>query len=607
VFTPAPPRLPEITRATPPVHSGQELVVAEGQRLAFAIEATNPGPESVQYVWFLNGREKARGTHWVYEPRFDEGGFEPKTVTARVIDRGDRVVERNWQVRVQDVNRSPTITAIFPSIPKVEVTIGQEQRFALSAVDPDTDDQLTYAWVIDGAEVAHGPSWTFTPAYPVGESERTVTVRVSDKAGDTLERRWTVTVMPAPLQPPLITRATPVGEELTVAEGQMVMFDVEATSAQPEPLQYVWLLDGQEHAQGSRWHYRPEVDEGKAKPKTVTVRVTDRERHTVERTWQLTIHHVNRPPVFTTASPSVRRLTLSPEAEQNFSVQATDPDKDDALLYVWSLNGREVARGQDWRFRPPPLPANRPHEVRVEVADSDGLRDRLTWSIVVKQPPLPPQILDARPADEQVVLQVGNSSVFTVRAEQPDAEGATLRYEWKINDSPPQVLPTGRFLLADPPPGRYQLTAVAVSPEGIRSAPRKWTVEVRPSTPVPPPTTAAVRPPVAASPPQLPVSREEAQTWLEAQRRALEARDVDRLVELGAIPRSQAERARKILSRYESLHVTFRDVEIQVSANQASIEFSRIDTIDGHTVPHPDRIVFILERGINGHLTARLR
>jgi hypothetical protein len=112
---------------------------------------------------------------------------------------------------------------------------------------------------------------------------------------------------------------------------------------------------------------------------------------------------------------------------------------------------------------------------------------------------------------------------------------------------------------------------------------------------------------VAASPPPLPVSREEALTWLEAQRRALEARDVDRLVELGAIPSSQAERARKILSRYESFHVTFRDVEIQVSANQASIEFSRIDTIDGHTVPHPDRIVFILERGINGHLTARLR
>jgi hypothetical protein len=118
---------------------------------------------------------------------------------------------------------------------------------------------------------------------------------------------------------------------------------------------------------------------------------------------------------------------------------------------------------------------------------------------------------------------------------------------------------------------------------------------------------AAVPPPVVASPPQLPVSREEVQTWLEAQRQALEERDVNRLVELGAIPSSQAERARKILSRYESFHVTLRDVEIQVSANQATVEFSRIDTIDGHTVPHPDRIVFTLGRGRNGGLTARLQ
>jgi general secretion pathway protein A len=505
VLAPALPRLPEITRATPPVHPGQELVVAEGQRLLFAVEATTLGSEPLRYVWFLNGREQAQGTHWTYEPQFDEGGPGLQTVTARVSGWGDRVIEHNWRVRVQDVNRPPAIAAAFPPAVAVELPAGQEQRFALEAVDPDTGDQLTYRWAIDGEEVAHGPSWTFAPAATAGEAEHKVTAYVSDESGGALERQWAVAVKAMPLPPPLIAWATPPKGEVAVAEGQELTFSVEAASAEPESLQYVWLVDGRARARGPRWSYRPGFDEGGAGPKAVIVRVTDRGQHAAERTWQLAVQDVNRPPVVTAASPAARRLTMSSEAEQSFSAQATDPDKGNALVFVWSLNGREVARGQTWRFRPhPALSVNRPHHVQVEVADGGGLRDRLTWRIIVKQPALPPQILDAQPADEQVVLQAGSSPVFAIRAELPNAAGATLRYEWKINDAPPRTTTAGHFQLAAPHPGRYQLTAIAVSPEGVKSAPRKWTVEVRPPTPAPPSVTAAARPPATVSAPMSP-------------------------------------------------------------------------------------------------------
>jgi hypothetical protein len=488
----------------------------------------------------------------------------------------------------------------------VEITADQEQRFSLEAIDPDTDDQLTYAWSLDGTEVAHGQSWTFTPAPTTTKGAHSVVVTISDKAGRILEQQWTVAVAPASLQPPLIARATPTGKELTVAEGHKLAFTVEATSAQPEPLQYVWLLDGQAQARGPRWTYQPGFDEGGAQPKVVTVRVTDREQRAIERTWRLSIQDVNRAPIFTTVSPAARTLTLSPETEQSFSIQATDPDQNDALLFVWSLDGQEVARGSTWRFRAPPtLSVNQPHQVQIEVADSGGLRSRVTWSIVVKQPTLPPRILDAQPADEQVVLQAGKSPVFTIRAEQPNVAEATLRYEWKLNDDPFHTTPSGRFQLPDTPPGHHQLTAVAVSPEGLKSAPWKWTIEIRPPTPTSPPTSLAARPPTAVSPPRPVVSHAEVRTWLEAQRQALEERNVDRLVELGVVVGPQAERARTILSRYTNFRVTFQDVEIRISADRATASFSRIDTIDGQTVPHPDRKVFIFERDADGRLTVR--
>ncbi len=602
----APPAVLEITRAHPTVYPGEDLVVKEGQPLAFALETTNPQPESLQYVWFLNGREQARGPHWTYEPQFEEGGPSPKDVTVRVTDRENQVLEHSWQVQVQDVNRPPKIAAVFPSAPTVEMTAGQEQRFSLEAIDPDTDDHLTYAWSLDGTEVAHSQSWAFTPAPTATKSVHSIVVAISDKAGRILEQQWTVAVAPVSLPPPQIARATPTGKELTVAEGAKLAFAVEAASVQPEPLQYVWLLDGQTRARGPRWTYQPGFDEGGTQPKVVTVRVSDREQHTIEQTWRLSVQDVNRAPIFTTVSPAARTLTLSPETEQSFSIQATDPDQNDTLLFVWSLDGREVARGQNWRFRAPPtFSMNQPHQVQIEVADSRGLQSRVTWNIMVTQPALPPRILAAQPADEQVVLQAGKSSVFAIRAEQPNAAEAPLRYEWKLNDTLVQTTSTGRFQLADTPPGHYQLTAVAVSREGLKSAPQQWTIDIRPPAPTLPSTSVAARPPTEVSPPRLVVSHAEVRTWLEAQRQALEERNVDRLVELGVMAGPQAERARNILSRYASFRVTFQNVEIQISADRATASFSRIDTIDGQTVPHADRKVFIFKRGADGHLTVR--
>lgn len=412
-------------------------------------------------------------------------------------------------VEPTDVNRPPLITAASPAVDRLEVTAGEEQSFSVEAADPDTRDRLVYVWLLDGHEVARGQQWRFAPSVAAAKSQHQVTVAVADKEGAKAEKQWTVAVVKALPQPPVITRVTPTAQEVRVAEGQKLTFALDATSPQAGPLQYVWFLDGHEQGRGRTWTYRPQFDEGGPTLKEVTGRVTDRDNHTVERHWQMGVQDVNRPPLITAASPAGDTLEVTAGEEQSFSVKAADPDAGDRLVYVWLLDGQEVARGPQWRFRMPAAPAAKtPHQVEVKVSDTGGLKNRLVWNIVTKVPPPPPRIV-------------------------------------------------------------------------------------------------SVQPPEVVSPPALPLSEGEVRAWLEVHRHAWEEKNVDLLVELGVVAGQRAERAREILSRYKNFNVALQGVDIHIAGNRAEVSFSRVDTIDGKAVSHPDRKVFILERGANSRLTAR--
>jgi hypothetical protein len=225
---------------------------------------------------------------------------------------------------------------------------------------------------------------------------------------------------------PVITITEPAiesGQELAVAEGQKLRFAIAAASSQVGPLQYVWLLNGQEQARGPTWTYQPQFDEGGLQPKVVTVRVTDQGHHTAERSWQVGVREVNRPPIITAVSPPVETLE------------------------VW--------------------------------------------------------------------------------------------------------------------------------------------------------------PPVGVSPSSVLLSEGEVQTWLEAHRHAWEEKNVDLLTELGVVTPYRADRVRQILSTYKSFKVALQNVEIRITGSRAAVNFSRIDTIDGKAVSHPDRKHFTLEKEPSGRLTAQ--
>ncbi len=443
------------------------------------------------------------------------------------------------------------------------------------------------------AETATGPA-----APRTGETEGEGGPAVSPPS--VVAKAAPVLALPLP-QFPRITQATPASEDvLTVAEGQRLRFALEAESGDGSLLRYTWLLDGREQTAGKQWTYRPNFTEGGEKPKEVKAVVTNSDNLTVTRTWQVRVQDVNRPPRITLASPRPEAVAVDSGGVQEFSVMAADPDSDDRLVYVWFLNGQEVARGERWQFHAPSAETLR-HEtsytVAVEVLDNEARKDqaaRVTWNVTVKAPVLPPIIRDAQPGEETVSTQAGQPLDFSVVAELPgssDEAKKGLRYHWSVESAPPQLTQTGNFRFVATTPALYHLTAVAVSAEGRESAPRRWVVEVRPAEGVLPPFFS--------------LSEAEVRAWLEAQRQAWQEKNVDALMELGVVSGQNVKRVRTILASYTSFSVALQEVDIHLEGSRAEVTCSRVDTIDGRIVPHPDRKVFTLEKEANGRLTAR--
>jgi hypothetical protein len=417
------------------------------------------------------------------------------------------------------------------------------------------------------------------------------------------EQVTTKTPLPVPPAPklPLLTRITPQqepGQELRVAEGQNVTFAVEARSPANSPLHFTWLLNGVERGKNKRWTYKPDFDEGEPQAKEVKVVVTDDEDHSIEHGWRVLVKDVDRPPKIITSVPSADTVSAATGSVVDFSVEAADPDKEDRLAYVWSLDGREVGRGQRWQFKVPAgAEAAARYRVAAEAVDQNNLRDRVVWNVTVKSPGAPPRIIDIQPRDEKLTVQVGQALDFAVTADLPgDARESkkSLRYLWDVEGEGSRTTDTGRYHLVKATPGTYQVTVSVVGPEGLQSAPRRWNVEVQPLAVALPPTTPASQ-----------LSEGEARAWLEVYRQAWEGKDIDKLIQLGEVSSQDASRLRGLLSGYKDFHVLLQNVEIHRDGNQARITFNRVDVLDGQSLPHPGQKSLTLEKDARGRLTRR--
>jgi hypothetical protein len=157
------------------------------------------------------------------------------------------MVEREWRVRVLNVNRSPTITGATPRLgTTVEVAAGATQTFSVNATDPDKEGPLTYRWLLDGDEVGTVQTGNWQLRVPTRDGTHQLTVEIHDTAGETIQQSWNVVVKTIASSLRWV-RFQPKDERLRTHMGQPVQFsalaELSPSARGVEKLQYQWRVN----------------------------------------------------------------------------------------------------------------------------------------------------------------------------------------------------------------------------------------------------------------------------------------------------------------------------------------------------------------------------
>jgi predicted Ser/Thr protein kinase len=587
---PAPPA-PEPLRLRPSPDVGAPIALAEGASQTFAVDVQGTVSRPLRYTWFLDdapqgiGRQ-GEGPTWSYTPDFDAAGERLKEIKVVVSDAEAGETEFRWRVKVLDINRPPHLVAAMPTTQTLTVKSGETVRFSVQAEDPDRDDALAYVWSLDGARMAEGEHFELKSGTP-GARQR-VEVAAVDRAGLSERRSWEIAVEAPPPLPPLAIRAASPkvapGQELILTEGQSQTFSIEVAGGDPAALEYVWQLDGTKQGTGNRWTYKAPASASRTKGQELRVVVSGGTGPPLEHLWRIRINPANRPPTIVAFTPIDTRIEVARGTAQRFTVEATDADEGDRLAYSWLLDGRSRAKESAFEMDEK-VPAGQ-HRVEVKVSDKSGQSTTQRWTVAIAEPASPPSITAVKPAAERITAETEGALDFSAVANLAGgARQGAVTYEWRIDTGPSRNTTTGQFRLPPLPAGIHKLTVVAVSPAGLKSAPRDWTIEVKPTA------TA--------------LAESEVRDWLALYRRAWESKDVDLLIQLGEVTQDRAPQLRQTFAGYDNFRVEVKDVTIRIDADSARVTFRREDTIDGRILPHPGFKEVLLEKQANGRLTRR--
>jgi serine/threonine protein kinase len=234
-----------IQRAEP--GPGEEFTLREGETLPFSVTVDDGDSRSLQYRWTLNGVQQSTDAAWRYKPKFDDAEETPKAVHVVVRDDAGHIVEREWRVRVLNVNRSPTIMASTPRLgTTVQMAAGATQTFSVNATDPDKEGPLTYRWLLDGEEVGAVQTGTWQFRAPPNDGTHQLTVEIHDAVGEKTQRSWDVVVKA--VAPSLRwVRVQPKDEWVRTQMEQPVEFtalaELSTSMRGVESIQYQWRVN----------------------------------------------------------------------------------------------------------------------------------------------------------------------------------------------------------------------------------------------------------------------------------------------------------------------------------------------------------------------------
>ncbi|MGH8659670.1 MAG: protein kinase domain-containing protein [Gammaproteobacteria bacterium] len=341
---------------------------------------------------------------------------------------------RGWSLRqarkaLQQAHRS------YEGSDYPQATAGYEKAAALYAVWQQKAQQSSakasrsaklYPWLAVAMLLLVSGGWYLSRLTP--EPEPTPTPRPTPTPPQTVQ----------PTAPSSLLRLIPNPDPtrpVVLAEGAQQSFSVRPQQrTDPASLNYRWLLDGVPQTEEASWTYAPDYDAASSNPRKVKVIVADPQHRPTEVAWGVEVVNTNQEPKLIHTSPEGEALAPKPGETISFEVQGMDPDRDDQLSYLWTLDGKRVAEDQKWAFTADP--AGSRQRVQVAIVDPGGLSVSKTWEVKVapaepKASPL--RIVEAQPdspPDAVIALKEGGEQRFSVSVS--GGSGRPLRYLWYL-------------------------------------------------------------------------------------------------------------------------------------------------------------------------------
>jgi hypothetical protein len=258
------------------------------------------------------------------------------------------------ELKEGEANSSLVISDFFTDRDLAKNYANDTLKFSISAptrleVNLSGDGRIT----VDTGRVEYVPGIAY---------EEKLVLTATDMAGKSASLNLTVRVLPVD-DAPLITKILPDIGQVTLSEGRIGIFCINAADNDTADLIYTWILDDVlQKENGSAFSYQP--GHTIASIHTLKVSVSDGTT-TVGSVWKIT---VNRLPSVTIISPS-NSTKFKKDAMITFVASGTDPDGD-TLSFTWRDETGKVL-GIAGNLTINSLPPGT-HVITVEVSDGNG-------------------------------------------------------------------------------------------------------------------------------------------------------------------------------------------------------------------------------------------
>ena len=314
------------------------VIMNENETMEFKITSSDLYKYPLTVAWFMNEKPVVSGKYnMTYYADFESAGTYNVTV---IVNNSLHDTIASWVLIVKNVNRKPIIDSYEPE-KDFKMDENRSATFSVKAHDPDRDI-VRYAWTMDGKDVgSNNPAYTYRTDY-FSASQHEITVRVLDPRNLMTSMLWSVTVRNVNAAP-LITSADPA-KAVTMYENQTQKFSIVDKSLDGDQQTILWQVDGKETGiTGRLFEYHADFES--AGKHVVKARVTDGELST-NRTWDVTVIDVNRPPVAIIDAPNDQAEFLEWDHIFLDGGSSKDPDRDQVNL-TWTEGKKTLGKGKN--------------------------------------------------------------------------------------------------------------------------------------------------------------------------------------------------------------------------------------------------------------------